>query len=348
MKILDYDKYKDKYLKKNVLDMITRIRESRGKTGVLLDIKKDNLSRLVEIAKIQSIDSSNRIEGIFTSDKRLKELVNEKSEPRNRNEEEILGYREVLKIVHENYETINVSSNYILQMHKGLYTYSTKSIGGRFKNADNFIVETDELGNERIIFKPVAAFQTRDYINDLCSEYNRIVKNNEIEELILIPMVILDFLCIHPFNDGNGRMSRLLTLLLLQKHDYTIGKYISIERLIEKTKETYYDSLQASNNNWHDNENDYEPFIRYFLGILIKAYGELEDRIDDISKKKATKTDRVTNIVFSKMGKFTKKDILDEGYDISKITVERTLNALLKEGKIIKHSDGIKAFYTVK
>lgn len=348
MKKLDYEKYKDKYLKKDILDMITRIHEYKGKTSILLDIKKDTLNTLIEIAKIQSIDSSNRIEGIFTSDKRLKELVNEKSKPRNRNEEEILGYREVLKIVHESYDYVNISSNYILQMHKELYAYSKKSIGGHFKNSDNFIAETDEKGNEKIRFKPVSAFQAPTYIEDLCNEYNKVIKNNTVEELILIPIFILDFLCIHPFSDGNGRMSRLLTLLLLYKHDYIIGKYISIEKLIEKTKETYYESLQDSSFNWHENESNYEPFIRYFLGIIIKAYRELEDRINDIGSKKVTKTDRITNIVYSKLGKFTKKEILEECYDISKITVERTLNDLLKKGKIIKHSNGIKAFYTME
>ena len=348
MKKPDYEKHKDKYLKKDILDMITKIHEYKGKTGILLDIKKDTLNTLIEIAKIQSIDASNRIEGIFTSDRRLNELVNERSKPQNRNEEEILGYREVLKIIHESYDYVNISSNYILQMHKELYTYSKKSIGGHFKNVDNFIAETDEHGNEKIRFKPVSAFQTPSYIEDLCSEYNKMLKNNAIEELILIPIFIVDFLCIHPFNDGNGRVSRLLTLLLLYKHDYVIGKYISIEKLIEKTKETYYESLQDSGINWHENNNTYEPFIRYFLGIVIKAYDELETRINDIGSKKVTKTDRIINIVLSKLGKFTKKDILEECYDISKITVERTLNDLLKQGKIIKHSNGIKAFYTVE
>ena len=348
MKKLDYEKHKDKYLKKDILDMITKIHEYKGKTSILLDIKRDTLNTLIEIAKIQSIDSSNRIEGIFTSDKRLNELVKEKSKPKNRNEEEILGYREVLKIIHESYDYMNISSNYILQMHKELYTYSKKSIGGQFKNVDNFIAETDEQGNEKIRFQPVSALQTPFYIEDLCNEYNKMVKNNIVEELILIPIFILDFLCIHPFNDGNGRMSRLLTLLLLYKNDYVIGKYISIEKLIEKTKETYYETLQDSSINWHEDKNTYEPFIRYFLGIIIKAYDELENRINDIGSKKVTKTDRIINIILSKLGKFTKKDILEECYDISKITVERTLNNLLKQGKIIKHSNGIKTFYTVE
>ena len=347
MKKLDYEKYKDKYIKKDILDMINKIHEYKGKASILLDIKKDTLNTLIEIVKIQSIDASNRIEGVFTSDKRLKELVNEKSKPQNRNEEEIIGYREALKIIHENYDYVNISSNYVLQIHKELYKYTEKSIGGHFKNVDNFIAETDEQGNEKVRFKPVSAFQTPIYIEDLCNEYNKIVNNNTIEELILIPIFIVDFLCIHPFNDGNGRMGRLLTLLLLYKHDYIIGKYISIEKLIEKTIETYYESLQDSGIEWHENKNTYEPFIRYFLGIIIKAYAELESRINDIGSKKATKKDRITNIILSKLGKFTKKDILEECYNISKITVERTLNDLLKQGNIIKHSNGINAFYTV-
>ena len=348
MKRFDYAQYKDKYLKKDVLDMITKIHEYKGKASILLNIKKDTLNTLIEVAKIQSIDSSNRIEGIFTTDKRLEELINDKSMPLNRNEEEILGYREVLKIVHESYEHIDISSNNILQMHKELYTYSKKSFGGFFKKTDNLIAEADEHGNEKIRFKPISALQTPNYVNDLCNEYNKVVKDNAVEELILIPIFIFDFLCIHPFTDGNGRISRLLTLLLLYKHDCIIGKYISIERLIEKTKETYYESLGIANYNWHENKSNYEPFIRYFLGIILKAYRELEKRINDTGSKKITKTDRVVDIIYSKLGKFTKKEILEECYDISKITVERTLNDLLKKGKIIKHSNGVKAFYTLE
>ncbi len=347
MKNFDYSKYKDIYLKKDIVTMITKIHEYKGKTNVLLGIKKDTLNSLTEIAKIQSVDSSNRIEGIFTSKKRLKELMSEKSKPQNRNEEEILGYRETLKIIHESYECVDVSLNYILQMHQKLYSYSEKAIGGQFKSSDNSIVEVDYEGKERIRFKPVSAFQTPDYVNNLCDEYNKAVKNDSIDSLILIPIFILDFLCIHPFLDGNGRISRLLTLLLLYKHDYLIGKYISTEKIIEETKESYYESLESSSYGWHENENDYEPFIKYFLGIILKAYSELNKRVNDVEKARLTKKDRVTNIICSKLGKFTKKDILDECYDISKITVERTLNDLLKKEIIIKHSQGIKTFYTV-
>lgn len=347
MKKLDYDKYKDKYLKKDILDMITKIHEYKGKINILLDIKKDTLNTLIEISKIQSIDSSNRIEGIFTSDKRLKELMNEKSQPRNRNEEEIIGYRETLKIIHENYNYIGISTNYILQLHKELYSYSEKSIGGKFKSTDNFISEIDEKGTERIRFEPVSAFLTPNYVDNLCEEYNKIVKTNTIEGLILIPIFILDFLCIHPFLDGNGRISRLLTLLLLYKHDHVLGKYISLEKLIEETKETYYESLESSSYGWHEDDSDYEPFIRYFLGIILKAYNELDKRINDVSSRKLNKSERVTNIIYSKLGKFTKKDILNECHDISKITIERTLSDLLKKGKIIKHNNGINSFYTV-
>ena len=347
MKKLDYDKYKEKFLTKDILNMISAIHEYKGKTTVISAVKKDTLNSLVEVAEIHSIISSNRIEGIYTSEKRLNELVNHKIYPSNRCEEEILGYREVLKIVHADHEYLKISSNYILQMHRELYAFSGKSRGGHFKNSDNSIVEIDEKGDEKIRFKPISAFQTADYVNDLCDEYNKAVKNQTLEELILIPLFVFDFLCIHPFNDGNGRMSRLITLLLLYKHDYSIGKYISLERLIENTKETYYESLQVSGIAWHENKNNYEPFIRYFLGIMIKAYEELEIRIDDLGSRRSTKTDRVANIVLTKLGKFTKSDILAECYDVSKITVERTLNNLLKQGKIIKHSNGPTAFYTV-
>src|SRR5699024_7685168 len=224
----------------------------------------DELKTLLEVALIQSTGASNRIEGIYTTDKRLEELVSQKAEPRNRSEQEIAGYREVLATIHESYEYIHLRPNIILQLHRDLYSYSQGNVGGTYKNADNVIAETDSQGNQKAKFIPVPAFQTPEAVENLCSNFIDAWNGDQIDKLILIPMFILDFLCIHPFNDGNGRMSRLLTLLLFYKAGYIVGKYISIEMLIEKTKETYYEALQASSSRWHDCNNNYEPFVKYY------------------------------------------------------------------------------------
>ena len=347
MKKINYKDIDSKFLNAEIVAMLNVISEFKGKEEVYLDIKKDVLDTLIEAAKIQSIESSNKIEGIFTTNERLRELVIDNAKPKNRSEQEITGYKEVLKIIHSSYKSINISSNYILQLHKELLSYSNLSYGGKYKNSQNYIAETDSSGNSKILFTPVAPFETEDYVRRICEEYNDYIKENNNLILLLIPIFIVDFLCIHPFNDGNGRISRLLSLLLLYKNGYHVGKYISIERLIEKTKESYYESLRLSDIRWHENKNDYTPFIKYFLGIIIKAYRELETRIGDIGETKITKTDRVTNIILSKLGKLTKKSISEEAPDVSITTIERIITKLVKDEKIIKHLNGPKTYYTV-
>ena len=231
-------------LTNNIINLISAIHEYKGKQTLYIEANHDILTSLLNIAKIQSTESSNKIEGIKTTDERINALVNEKVTPKNRNEEEIAGYRDVLELIHENYENMDITPNVILQMHKYLYKYSSKSIGGKFKDSENIIEETDEKGIKKIRFKPLSAFETPQAMNELCTSYNNEINANEIDPLFLIPIFILDFLSIHPFNDGNGRMSRLLTLLLLYKSGYIVGKYISIEKIVEKTKESYYDTFQ--------------------------------------------------------------------------------------------------------
>jgi Fic family protein len=328
--------------------MLTKIHEHKGRQTLFIEAQADTLSTLVEIAKVQSICSSNAIEGIHTTDQRLNELILEKSVPRNRNEQEIAGYREVLATIHESYDYIFPYPSIILQLHKQLYSFSENAIGGRYKNTDNYIAETDADGNEIIRFKPLPAFLTSDAMNALAENFIKAIEKNEYDPLLLIPMFILDFLCIHPFADGNGRMSRLLTLLLLYRSGYIVGKYISMERLIEKSKETYYEALQDSGINWHENQNNYEPFIRYFLGILQKAYNEFEERMEYLSVKGQSKSDRIKSVIDRKVGKITKKEIMEICPDISKITVERTLNALVTRGFIIKIGNGRTTSYAKK
>ena len=253
-----------------VVALLTRLHECRGRQELFIEAEPDVLTALLEVAKIQSTDASNRIEGIYTSDERLKAIVQEKVQPRNRNEEEISGYRDVLATIHESYEHITPRPNSILQLHRDLYSFSSSAVGGVYKNSDNIIAEKHADGTETVRFRPVPAFQTADAMLNLCTRYNDAIEAATYNPLILMPIFILDFLCIHPFNDGNGRMSRLLTLLLLYRAGFIVGKYISIEMLIEKSKDSYYEALQASSQDWHEDRNNYLPFLKYMLGSWLR------------------------------------------------------------------------------
>ena len=232
-----------KLLTPEIVSLLTQIHEYKGEQTLFIEAKADTLTQLVETAKIQSTEASNKIEGIYTSDERLKSLVTNKAVPKTRNEQEIAGYRDVLATIHESHDFIPVKPSILLQLHRDLYKFSGKNIGGTYKNADNVIAEEDEQGNKFIRFQPVPAWETPTAIDAICSAYDDIQSEADADPLLIIPMFILDFLCIHPFNDGNGRMSRLLTLLLLYRAGYIVGKYISIEKLIEQTKDTYYEAL---------------------------------------------------------------------------------------------------------
>ena len=345
MRHFDYITSPAKLLTPEIVQMVGSIHEHKGKQELFLEANIDELKTLLEVALIQSTGASNRIEGIFTSDKRLEELVSQKAEPRNRSEQEIAGYREVLATIHESYEYINPRPNIILQLHRDLYSYSQGAAGGSYKNSDNVIAETDAEGHQKARFVPVPAFQTAEAMEELCTRFLEAWEVDRIDKLVLIPMFILDFLCIHPFNDGNGRMSRLLTLLLFYKAGYIVGKYVSMEMLIEKTKETYYEALQASSIGWHEGENSYEPFVKYYLGIMLKAYNEFESRVEHLKHRSLSKPDRIKAVIDNKVGKITKKEIMERCPDISKVTVERTLTDLVKSGYIAKVGAGPSTGY---
>lgn len=345
MHCFDYKKNPEKLLTPQIVQLLGQIREEKGKQELFLEANIDELKSFLEIAKIQSTGASNRIEGIYTSDQRLQELVSHKAEPRNRSEEEIAGYREVLSVIHESYDYIPVRSNMILQLHRDLYSYSTGASGGQYKTADNIIAETDIDGNSRVRFQPVPAFQTPDAMEQLCDEMHKAWNDEIFDTLLLIPMFILDFLCIHPFNDGNGRMSRLLTLLLLYKSGCIVGKYVSVEMIIEKTKETYYEALQQSSFGWHENENDYVPFVSYYLGIILKSYREFESRVELLQNRSLSKPERIKTIIDGHIGKISKKQIAEQCPDISVTTIERTLANLVKTGYIKKIGAGRTTAY---
>ena len=341
----DYKQVPEQLLTPEIVQMIASIHEHKGRQELFLEANIDELKTLLEVALIQSTGASNRIEGIYTSDKRLEELVSQKAEPRNRSEQEIAGYREVLATIHESYEYIVPRPNMILQLHRDLYSYSQSSKGGNYKNSDNVIAETDAEGHQKARFIPVPAFQTAEAVEELCNQFLEAWETERIDRLLLIPMFVLDFLCIHPFNDGNGRMSRLLTLLLFYKAGYIVGKYVSMEMLIEKTKETYYEALQDSSTGWHENENSYEPFAKYYLGIILKAYNEFEGRVEHLKNRSLSKPERIKLIIEQKVGKITKKEIMGLCPDISKVTVERTLTDLVKSGYIAKVGAGPSTAY---
>ena len=340
MRDFDYSSSAIKLLTPEIVQLIASIHEYKGKQELSFETNKDELETLLNVALIQSTGASNRIEGIFTSDKRLEELVSQKSEPRNRSEQEIAGYRDVLATIHERYQFINLRPSIILQLHRDLFSYSPGTSGGRYKDSDNIIAEIDTEGHQKARFIPVSAFQTAAAMEELCTRFLEAWDADCIDKLILIPMFIVDFLCIHPFNDGNGRVSRLLTLLLLYKAGYIVGKYISIEILIEKTKETYYEALQASSFGWHEGKNSYDSFVIYYLGIVLKAYKEFQSRAGYLQQRRLSKPDRIKEVIDNTVGKITKKEIMQLCPDISKVTVERTLTDLVKSGYIAKVGAG--------
>ena len=347
MREFDYSKLKERTWDNEIMAYVAQIHEFKGKQDLFLRQKPVELNRLVEIAKIQSTESSNQIEGIITTNSRLKQLVENKTTPRNRDEQEILGYRNALNIIHESYEAIPVRSSYILQLHGELLKYTAFSYGGKFKTTPNEIDMVIENGEKIVLFKPLEPYETPSAVERLCEEYNKAFGEGIVDPLILIPNFILDFLCIHPFNDGNGRMSRLLTLLLLYRTGYIVGQYISIEKAIADTKETYYEVLQQADRGWHSGENDPKPFIKYLLGIILSCYREFESRVSLAAKtgKKSNAYDIVKSFTENTLGKFSKQDALLSCPSLGSSSVESALKKLVEEGAIIKTGAGRKTMY---
>ena len=346
MRAFSYKTEYQKLLTPEIVSYLTQIHEQKGKQSKFSDAQQDVLDELLEIAKIQSTEASNRIEGIITTDDRLKLIVRNKTTPRSRSEREIAGYRDVLTTIHENFEYIPIRPGMILQLHRDLYKFSGMSIGGSFKNSDNVIAEELPDGTKKVRFQPVHAWETPEAMDSVCSAINEAINDPEMDDLLLIPMFILDFLCIHPFNDGNGRMSRLLTLLLLYRTGYQIGKYISVEKLIADSKDSYYETLQESSENWHEGNNDYLPFARYMLGVFIAAYREFEERAEIMIEAGNSSLSRIRRIIRGSTGRITKAEIADQCPDISQITIQRALKSLLDNGDILKISGGRYTSYT--
>lgn len=350
MRKFDYSILEEIKWDKEILSYVGKIHEYKGKQDLYIRQKPAELENLMQIAKIQSTISSNAIEGIVTTNARVKKLMVDKTTPRNRDEEEILGYRNVLNTIHESYEYIPINPSSILQLHRDLLQFTEFSYGGKFKNTPNEIDMIDSNGNKTILFKPLQPYETPDAILNICDSYKSEIAKENIDALILIPYFILDFLCVHPFNDGNGRMSRLLTLLLLYQNGYLVGKYISIEKTINDTKEAYYEALQLSDQNWHKNKNDPMPFVKYMLGVILNCYRQFEDRIEIANQNgiKSSAYDIVKLYVDNNLGKFTKNNVLVSCPSIKSSSVEASLKKLVDEGYIVKQGKGKNTFYYKK
>ena len=344
MRNFDYSLLRARTFDREVINYIGLIHEFKGRQQLYLEQKPRELETLVEIAKIQSTESSNAIEGIATTKARLKSLMADKITPRDRGEKEIKGYRHVLNVIHENFDYVPIRKNYILQLHKMLYQFTEERFGGSFKDTPNEIDRVYPDGRTVLLFKPLEPFETPEAVEKLCEEYDKAINKYGIDPLIAIPVFIHDFLCIHPFNDGNGRMSRLLTTLLLYKSGFVIGRYISLEKKIEITKDEYYVALQESSQNWHEEKNDDTAFIKYILGTIVAAYRDFEERVNMLGKKVSAR-DMVEKAIRSKIGKFTKNDIMELCPEIGRGSVENSLKALCEEGIIKKEGQGRATFY---
>ena len=327
-----------------ILGLIAAIYKEAGKQEMYLKQRPEELEKLVEIAKVQSTEASNAIEGIVTTSTRIRLLVEEKTAPRNRDEQEIAGYRDALNIIHENFDAIPITRNYILQLHKVLYSHMNNPMAGQTKSVQNYISATYPDGHTETLFTPLAPFETPEALDRICDEYNRVIGNMEAEPLIVIPIFIHDFLCIHPFNDGNGRMSRLLTTLLLYRNGFYVGKYISLEAKIAKNKDLYYAALRQAQEGWHEGTEEAVPFIKYLLGIILSAHRDFEERFSLVEQKKPA-LETVRQATLNKIGRFSKQDIRELCPALSVSSIEGALRKLVASGELKREGNGKSTCY---
>lgn len=344
MRDFNYSKIAQMKWDSEILSYIAAIYKEAGKQELYLKQRPEELDKLVEIAKIQSTESSNAIEGIVTTSTRIRQLVEEKTTPKNRDEQEIAGYRDVLSLIHENFDVLPLTQNYILQLHKIMYSHMNNPMAGRTKNVQNYMSVTYRDGHTEILFTPLAPFEMPAALDRICEEYNRVIGNMELEPLLAIPLFIHDFLCIHPFNDGNGRMSRLLTTLLLYRSGFYVGKYISLEAKIAQNKELYYRALAQSQDGWQEGKEDILPFIKYLLGIILSAYKDFADRFAIVEEKRPA-IDMVRLAVENKIGRITKQDIREQCPSLSVSSIEGALRKLVETGELKREGKGKATYY---
>lgn len=344
MREFNYSQIRNQKWDSELLSLIAAIYKEAGKQELYLKQRPQELEKLVEIAKIQSTEASNAIEGIVTTSTRIRQLVEKKTTPHNRDEQEIAGYRDALNIIHESFDAIPVTQNYILQLHKIMYSHMNNPMAGRTKNVQNYITATYPDGHTEILFTPLEPYETPEALDRICEEFNKVIGNMELEPLIAIPVFIHDFLCIHPFNDGNGRMSRLLTSLLLYRCGFYVGRYISLEAKIAKNKDLYYSALSESQTGWHEGTEDAVPFIKYILGTVLAAYKDFEDRFALVEiKRTALETVRMASQ--SKIGRFTKQDIRELCPSLSLSAIESALRKMVDDGELKREGSGKNICY---
>lgn len=344
MRSFNYSAFKEQKWDSDILGLIAAIYKEAGKQEQYLKQRPQEMEKLVEIAKIQSTEASNAIEGIVTTSTRIKQLVEEKTTPQNRDEQEIAGYRDVLNVIHESFDAIPITQNYILQFHKMLYSHMNNPLAGRTKSVQNYISAAYPDGHTEILFTPLAPYETSESLDRICEEYNRVIGNLEVEPLIIIPIFIHDFLCIHPLNYGNGRMSRLLTTLLLYQNGFYIGKYISLEAKISKNKDLYYSALSQSQTGWHEGKEDALPFIKYILGTILASYKDIEERTS-LAQEKLPALEMVRMASKSKIGRFNKQDIRELCPTLSDSSIEGALRKLVAAGELKKEGKGKSTCY---
>ena len=344
MKRFDYSFLEKGMLPAGLVNVVSAITELRARESQLKDNYPDVFTRLESIAKVQSVKGSNAIEGIVTTDQRVNEIVNQNSAPLNHNEAEIAGYRDALTLVHENHDILDIRERDILRLHEIMLSYAPVS-GGAYKQSDNVIMEAGAAGQRRVRFAPIPVNETAAAMEQLVLAFMDARSNYSINQLLLIPCFVLDFLCIHPFADGNGRMSRLLSLLLLYKNDFDAGKYISFEEQINKGKWNYYEALRLSSDGWHENTNSYFPFIENFVATLLYCYKEIDKRFAVVQAKKLNKNERIEATVLNSILPISKQEICYVLPDVSPTTVEAALAAMVRNGTVDKVGSGKNTKY---
>ena len=345
MRTFDYSFLKSGNIPANLANLLAGIYSLKTSNEIRKSRFESVYSELEKIAKIQSIKGSNAIEGIITTDERINAIVNQNSAPLNHNEEEIAGYRDALNIVHTTHNDINLNKETLLDLHRTMLQVAKPNAAGHFKVEDNAIIEIRSDGSRHIRFSPTPAKETDEAMEQLLLAYMDARDDSSINQLLLIPCVILDFLCIHPFSDGNGRMSRLLSLLLLYNAGFDAGKYISFEEQINKNKAAYYEALKKSSVDWHNNKNNYFYFVGNFLVTLLSCYQELDKRFATVNSKKVNKTSRIEATVLNSLVPISKKEISNILPDISISTIEMVLTKMVNEGKILKIGNAVQTRY---
>lgn len=314
--------------------------EYRGKQELFARQRPEVFEALKTTAMVESSESSNRLEGIRAPKARIEAIVLRDTKPKNRSEQEIAGYRDALNLIHDAGRDMSFSTNVILQLHKTVYAYLPRE-GGRWKMTDNEIVERGPSGEVlRVRFVPVSAVAAPGLMDHLATRYRAALDEGHQDALVLIPSAILDFLCIHPFLDGNGRVARLLTLQLLYQAGYDVGRFISLERIFEESRESYYETLEASSQGWHEGKHDPFPWLRYFWGALLRAYGELEERLDIIGTGKGSKSQQVRAAVERRTVPFAISELQRDCPGVSKDMVRHVLRQMRDEGLVVAEGKG--------